>query len=306
MNHFFTIDQLSSSEIIMLLKLAKKYKSCSPNVDKKIFGANLFFEPSTRTKMSFIVAQRKLGIDVLDFNESVSSTKKGESLYDTAKTFEAIGANFLVIRHQSDRWMDELKDISIPIINAGAGKSEHPTQCLLDLLTIYDSFEQFKELKISIVGDIKHSRVAHSNIKALQKLGADVYVSAPPGLEDDKLTIPNITVDQAVELSDVVMLLRVQSERHIGKNETKTDYLEKYGLTKLREKRMKKNAIILHPAPINRGIEIDSTLVECDRSRIFNQMENGVYVRMALMMKLLQDWGVLKHENVIEERNAIR
>lgn len=257
MNHFFTIDQLSSSEIMMLLKLAKKYKSCSPNVDKKIFGANLFFEPSTRTKMSFIVAQRKLGIDVLDFNESVSSTKKGESLYDTAKTFEAIGANFLVIRHQSDRWMDELKDISIPIINAGAGKSEHPTQCLLDLLTIYDSFEQFKELKISIVGDIKHSRVAHSNIKALQKLGADVYVSAPPGLEDDKLTIPNITVDQAVELSDVVMLLRVQSERHIGKNETKTDYLEKYGLTKLREKRMKKNAIILHPAPINRGIEIE-------------------------------------------------
>src|SRR5690625_2800309 len=302
MEHFISVEQLTKTQLLTILKQAKAYKSSYPQNLEQIFCANLFYEPSTRTKMSFIVAERKLGIEVLDFNESISSTKKGESLYDTAKTFEAIGADLLVIRHPSDDWIEELQDISIPIINAGAGKKEHPTQCLLDLLTIYEEFGTFENLKITISGDIKHSRVAHSNVNALRKLGAEVYLSAPEGLEDPLLDVPYISMNQAVDISDVVMMLRVQHERHsqVQKN---AHYLDMYGLTKLREKRMMNHAIILHPAPVNRGVEIDSKLIECDRSRIFKQMENGVYVRMAIIIKLLKEWGMTTNENIIEKYN---
>jgi len=302
MEHFISVEQLTKTQLLTILKQAKAYKSSYPQNLEQIFCANLFYEPSTRTKMSFIVAERKLGIEVLDFNESISSTKKGESLYDTAKTFEAIGADLLVIRHPSDDWIEELQDISIPIINAGAGKKEHPTQCLLDLLTIYEEFGTFENLKITISGDIKHSRVAHSNVNALRKLGAEVYLSAPEGLEDPLLDVTYISMNQAVDISDVVMMLRVQHERHsqVQKN---AHYLDMYGLTKLREKRMKNHAIILHPAPVNRGVEIDSELIECDRSRIFKQMENGVYVRMAIIIKLLKEWGMTTNENIIEKYN---
>lgn len=305
MKHFFSLNPLTEIQLLTLLEEAKNYKSAYPQILDQMFCANLFFEPSTRTKMSFILAQKKLGIETLDFNESISSTKKGESLYDTAKTFESIGADLLIIRHPSDKWIEELSDLSIPIINAGAGKAEHPTQCLLDLLTIYEEFGSFKNLKVTIAGDIKHSRVAHSNVKALQKLGADVYFSAPPGLEDDSLNIPNLTMDQAAQISDVMMMLRVQHERHNDIVDTNNGYLDNYGLTKSREKIMKDQAIILHPAPVNRGVEIDSSLVECERSRIFKQMENGVYVRMAIIIKLLKEWGITTDENTIEKRNKI-
>lgn len=305
MKHFISLDHLTKTQLLALIEQAKNYKRSYPQISDQIFCANLFFEPSTRTKMSFILAQKKLGIDVLDFNENISSIQKGESLYDTAKTFESIGANLLIVRHHSDQWIKELKGISIPIINAGAGKEEHPTQCLLDLLTIYEEFSTFENLKITIAGDIKHSRVAHSNVKALRKLGAEVFFSAPPGLKDDSLSVTNLSMDEAVELSDVIMMLRVQHERHIHANENSDNYLEKYGLTKTREKKMKNHAIILHPAPVNRGVEIDSELVECQRSRIFKQMENGVYVRMAIIIKLLKEWGMMTNENIIEKRNKI-
>src|SRR5690625_2155936 len=213
MEHFISLEQLTKTQLLTILKQAKAYKSSYPQNSEQFFCANLFYEPSTRTKMSFIVAERKLGIEVLAFNESISSTKKGESLYDTAKTFEAIGAELLVIRHPADDWIEELQDISIPIINAGAGKKEHPTQCLLDLLTIYEEFRTFENLKITISGDIKHSRVAHSNANALRKLGAEVYLSAPEGLEDPLLDVPYISMNQAVDISDVVMMLRVQQDR---------------------------------------------------------------------------------------------
>lgn len=301
MRHFISVNQLSVKEIHSLLDTAESLRNENKKVNDQIFAANLFFEPSTRTKMSFIVAQRKLGLEVLDLHEDISSTRKGETLYDTAKTFESIGANLLIVRHHADTWFEDLQDqISIPIINGGAGKAEHPTQCLLDLLTLYQEFGRLRGLNVVIVGDIKHSRVARSNANALKRLGAKVSLCAAPGFEDHSLDFPYITIDEATKKCDALMLLRIQHERHTT-NSFIDDYLKNYGLTKEREKRMQKHAIILHPAPINRGVEIDSDLVECERSRIFKQMNNGVFIRMAIMIELLLEWGLL-NENIIEKR----
>jgi len=303
MKHFISVSQLTTDDIFSTLELADNYQRGNIQGIDQVFAANLFFEPSTRTKMSFVVAQRKLGLEVLDFHAETSSVQKGESLYDTARTFESIGANLLVVRHPSDDWYNEINaNINIPIINAGAGKAEHPTQCMLDLMTIYQEFGSFKGLNIAIAGDIKHSRVAHSNAQALRRLGANVFLSAAPGFEDLSLDFPYITIDEAVETCDVVMLLRIQHERH-DRSQRRDHYLENFGLTKEREQRMLDHAIIMHPAPINRGVEIDSSIVECERSRIFKQMNNGVYVRMAIMTNLLKNWGII-HENTFEERKV--
>ncbi|MHA6251362.1 aspartate carbamoyltransferase catalytic subunit [Oceanobacillus sp. CAU 1775] len=304
MEHFISVDQLSKARIYSILEKAEAYRNRTFKLKDPIFAANLFFEPSTRTKMSFVVAEKKLGLSNLELSTNTSSVVKGESLYDTAKTFEAIGANLLIIRHGSDNWFEEFQGkFSIPIINAGAGSAEHPTQTMLDLLTIYQEFGGFTGLKIAIVGDVKHSRVAASDAMALKKMGADVYFSALPGLERDSTEYPNIPIDEAVEICDVIMLLRVQHERHKDSIGT-SDYLEKYGLTKERESRMKPAAIIMHPAPINRGVEIDSDLVECGRSRIFKQMENGVFVRMAIITDILKNWGII-HETTVEKFQTI-
>ncbi|MFC2950176.1 aspartate carbamoyltransferase catalytic subunit [Virgibacillus sediminis] len=302
MRHFISVDQFSEGEIWNLLHRAEQFSMGRvPGFSKPLYAANLFFEPSTRTKMSFTMAQKRLGMEVLDFHTDTSSTKKGETLYDTSRTLQAIGANLLVIRHPSDVWADELQDkLSIPVINAGAGKAEHPSQCMLDLMTIYQEFSGFSGLKIVVAGDIRHSRVAHSNARALKSLGAEVYLCAPPGFQDESLDFPYISMDEAVKVSDVLMLLRIQHERHHGVAGPSVDYLTEYGLTKQREKKMKQHSIILHPAPVNRGVEIDSDLVECSRSRIFKQMENGVYMRMAIMSKILEEWGIMG-ENIIEK-----
>ena len=302
MKHFISVSQLTSNEILETIETAEKFRNSNYKIDEQVFVGNLFFEPSTRTKMSFVVAQKKLGLETLDFHPEESSVQKGESLYDTARTFEAIGAKLLVIRHQDDDWYQQINaNINIPIINAGAGKAEHPTQCLLDILTIYQEFGSFHNLNIVIAGDIKHSRVAHSNAHAFKRLGANVYLTAAPGYVDSSLDFPYISMDEAVEICDVVMLLRIQHERH-EKYRSNANYLERFGLTKERERKMKDHAIILHPAPINRGVEIDSDLVECSRSRIFKQMNNGVFVRMAIMTQLLKNWGII-HENTFEKRN---
>ncbi|MGY0692318.1 aspartate carbamoyltransferase catalytic subunit [Virgibacillus sp. FSP13] len=294
MRNFISVNQLSTEEIFSIMETVEKIRNRElVPIRQKLFAANLFFEPSTRTKMSFTVAQKKLGLEVLDFHSESSSVLKGETLYDTAKTFEAIGANMLVIRHEEDTWYNDLlSGLQIPIINAGSGKGEHPTQCMLDLTTIYQEYGYFNDLNVVIVGDIKHSRVARSNAYALEKLGANVYLSAAPGFADDTLDFPYLSMDEAVKTCDVVMLLRIQHERHEASYEN-SSYLERFGLTEEREKQMKENAIIMHPAPINRDVEIDGSLVECDRSRIFKQMENGVYVRMAIMTKLLNEWGII-------------
>ncbi|WP_088050103.1 aspartate carbamoyltransferase catalytic subunit [Virgibacillus dakarensis] len=306
MRNFISVNHLSEAEIFSIIETAEEFRHGETrNVTQQLFAANLFYEPSTRTKMSFIVAQKKLGMDVLDFHSETSSVRKGETLYDTAKTYEAIGANILFIRHQDDTWYDNLlQTIEIPIINAGAGKGEHPTQCMLDLMTIYQEFGKFTGLNVAIAGDIKHSRVARSNAYALQRLGANVYFSGAPEFADTTLDFPYISMDEAAATCDVMMLLRIQHERHEEKYVDKdTTYLQHYGLTTERARRMKKHAIILHPAPINRGVEIDTTLVECERSRIFKQMANGVYVRMAIITKLLAERGFI--HDLTKERKKV-
>ena len=260
----------------------------------EIFVSNLFFEDSTRTKISFEMAERKLGLSVIPFDTSQSSVNKGESLYDTVKTLESIGLNLLVIRHGQNQYYDELKNIKIPIINAGDGTGNHPSQTMLDLMTIKQEFGSFKDLKIAIAGDVKHSRVANSACDILRKLGAKVYFSGPREWFDEG-SLMNGTyreIDGLIPEIDVLMLLRIQHERHHQKIKySPEEYLRKYGLTKEREKKMKPSAIIMHPAPVNRNVEIDSDLVECSRSRIFKQMENGVFARMAILKNILEQKG---------------
>jgi len=260
----------------------------------EIFVSNLFFEDSTRTKISFEMAERKLGLSVIPFDTSQSSVNKGESLYDTVKTLESIGLNLLVIRHGQNQYYDELKNIKIPIINAGDGTGNHPSQTMLDLMTIKQEFGSFKDLKIAIAGDVKHSRVANSACDILRKLGSKVYFSGPREWFDEG-SLMNGTyreIDGLIPEIDVLMLLRIQHERHHQKTKySPEEYLRKYGLTKKREKKMKPSAIIMHPAPVNRNVEIDSDLVECSRSRIFKQMENGVFARMAILKNILEQKG---------------
>ncbi|MFC0524068.1 aspartate carbamoyltransferase catalytic subunit [Pontibacillus salicampi] len=302
MKHLVNMQDLSREEIYHILHVAKQFKGKTtlPHVNGMV--ANLFFEPSTRTRVSFEVAEKKLGLEVVEVNAAASSVQKGESLYDTIRTLQAIGVNAVVIRHPEEEFYASLIDtIDIPIINGGDGKGEHPSQCLLDLFTIYEEFGHFEGLQIVIAGDILHSRVARSNALTLSRLGADVRFSGPPSWQDERLPFPYTTMDEAVEDCDVLMLLRVQRERH-EKEESHTDYLEQYGLTAARETRMHPKSIILHPAPVNRGVEIEGKLVECDRSRIFTQMENGVYVRMTILNHLLNKEG-LDNEFSIKKRS---
>ena len=290
-----TIAELSSEKIIKILNEALVFsKGKSVIAGREIFVSNLFFEDSTRTKTSFDMAERKLGLQVIPFDVSQSSVNKGESLYDTVKTMKSIGVDLVVIRHKQDRFFDELQGIDIAIINGGDGVGNHPSQSMLDLMTIKQEFGQFEGLQIGMVGDVKHSRVANSNAEALQKLGANVSFSGPKDWFDEQAIHSGKfqELDEMIETVDVLMLLRIQHERHEQKTSmTPTTYLEKYGLTKAREKRMKKHAIVMHPAPVNRGVEIDSDLVECDRSRIFKQMGNGVFARMAILKNTLESRG---------------
>ncbi|WP_053219732.1 aspartate carbamoyltransferase catalytic subunit [Virgibacillus senegalensis] len=307
MDHFLSMKDLSEHEILRLIKEAEaiKAKKHEP-FGKQLFAGNLFFEPSTRTKMSFTIAERKLGMESLDFTGEFSSLQKGESLYDTARTFEALGASVLVIRHPLENMAAKLAaDLSIPVINAGDGKGEHPTQSLLDLMTIYQEFNRFSGLRIAIAGDIKHSRVARSNAFALRTLGAEVCLSCKPEWEDSSLPYSYVSIDEAAETCDAIMLLRIQHERHgEDKGMDPTDYLQQFGLTIERERKMQPHAVILHPAPVNRGVEIEDELVESPKSRIFKQMENGVFARMAVIKHLLIDRGIIDAVNV-DQRDAI-
>ncbi|OIJ17766.1 aspartate carbamoyltransferase [Anaerobacillus alkalidiazotrophicus] len=299
MKHLLTITELHNEEILEILSEAQQFsegKIWTPA--KEQFVANLFFEPSTRTKFSFEVAEKKLGLQVLNFETQSSSVQKGETLYDTVKTLEAIGTNAVVIRHPQDHYFDELVDgISIPIINGGDGCGHHPTQCLLDLLTMQQEFGKFIGLNVVIVGDIRHSRVARSNADVLKRLGANVYFSGPEPWMDETMVNGNyVSMDEAVQFADVMMMLRIQHERHAFKMiSSKQEYHQIFGLTIEREAQMKPKSIIMHPAPINRDVEIASSLVECSKSRIFKQMTNGVAVRQAVLKRALQ----LKKEVVL-------
>ena len=290
-----TITDLSKEQILNVLQEATAFSNGkTAKVKGQVFASNLFFEDSTRTKTSFEVAQRKLGIDVIPFDVQHSSVNKGETLYDTVKTMESIGVDVMVIRHQKNDYFKELSAINAALINGGDGTGNHPSQSILDLLTIYQEFGHFEGLKVAIVGDVKHSRVANSDADALRKLGAKVYFSGPEQWFDEGAIINGtfLPMDELMGEVDVLMLLRIQHERHHDSMTlSKSDYHKRYGLTKSREMKMKSNAIIMHPAPINRDVEIDSDLVECKRSRIFKQMENGVFARMAILKTALEAKG---------------
>lgn len=265
----------------------KNKKQLPNSLDQKVI-ANLFFENSTRTKFSFEVAAKRLGAHVLNFTGESSSLSKGESLYDTLKTFESLGVDTAIIRHSDDNYIEKIKDTFLfNVINAGAGKKEHPSQSLLDLFTIQQEFGTLENLTITICGDIKSSRVASSNIDALKFFNCKINLCGPQELMPDQSSLDRhcrlSQIDEVIEQSDVVMLLRVQHERHAAFELDIEHYNELFGLNDSRIKKMKKNAIIMHPGPVNRDVEILSHLVEHDKSRIFKQMENGVYTRMAIL-----------------------
>lgn len=277
---FLTVD-----EIMEILNDAKKFREGYDfSLKGKIVG-NLFFENSTRTQYSFITAEEKLDMKVITFNAMGSSLAKGETFYDTVKTIESFGVDALVIRHSENKYYEQLKNIKCPILNAGDGTGDHPTQNLLDLLTIFDEFGKFEGLKIMIVGDIMHSRVAHGNVEIMERLGMKCYISGPKEFMDD--TAEYIDFDKGIEEVDVIMMLRIQRERDAVTSLTDSMYLERYGLTEGRVSRMKEKAIIMHPAPFNRGVEISDEVVECEKSRIFRQMSNGVFVRQSVLKRSL-------------------
>ncbi len=282
------LDNYTDNEINYILDQAQAFKDGKQvNYEGKKVIANLFFEPSTRTHYSFDMAALKLGCKTQNFNAGDSSLKKGESLYDTVKTFEMFGVDAVVIRHKENEYYKQLTGkLNIPILNAGDGTGNHPSQSLLDLLTIRQEFEKFEGLKIVIVGDIKHSRVAHTNMKIMKKLGMEVYTSGPEEYKEEGYDYINL--DEVIDKVDVVMLLRVQHERHENQMQlTEEEYNKSYGLNEERVKKMKKQSIIMHPAPFNRNVEITDDVVQCEKSRIFKQVQNGVFVRMALINMVL-------------------
>jgi aspartate carbamoyltransferase catalytic subunit len=290
MKNLLSMKDLNVSDIERVLFRAMEFKKgAQSDVKGSYTVSNLFFEPSTRTRMSFEMAERKIGLNILPFEAGTSSTLKGETLYDTVKTLEAIGVDAVVIRHEQDMFYKELMSgLNLSIINGGDGSGQHPTQSLLDLYTIKEEFGRFEGLNITITGDISHSRVAKSNADALTKLGAHVTFLCPPEWRGEFVSTSH-WVD-VLPNTDVVMLLRVQHERHgINTLFSKEEYHAEFGLTKARYELLKQSAIVMHPAPFNRDVEIASELVESEKSRIFQQMHNGVFVRMAILESVLKE-----------------
>lgn len=295
LKHLLTIEALSDSEILQLLANAEGFKNKTRTFHpiKPVYVSNLFFENSTRTHRSFEMAQRKLGLEVIQFDPSTSSLNKGETLYDTVLTLSAIGIDIAVIRHNQDEYYKALiqsENIHCAIINGGDGRGQHPTQCLLDLMTIQEEFHHFDGLKVAIVGDIRNSRVARSNAIILNRLNAQVTFCGPESWYDHAFDVygQRAELDTVLSDMDVVMLLRVQHERHDqGESFSKENYHHQYGLTLQRASIMKPTAILMHPAPVNRDVELADCLVESKASRILQQMTNGVYVRMAVLEAII-------------------
>ncbi len=289
MKNLLSMEHLTNEEILHILDRARAFENGeAAQLDRSYHVANLFFEPSTRTKTSFEMAEHRVGCTVIPFDAGFSSALKGETMYDTVKTLEMIGLDAVVIRAKEDEYYNELLEgINCAVINAGDGAGQHPSQSLLDLYTIKKEFGKFEGLNVTIVGDISHSRVAKSNATALTKLGANVRFLCPKEWAGDFEAAHSW--EEVLEDSDVIMLLRIQHERHeVSGNFSKESYHEQYGLTVAREKRMKPTAIIMHPAPVNRDVEIADELVECERSRIFEQVRNGVFARMAILETILK------------------
>lgn len=286
------IENLSRSEIRKILLLAKEYKKNIGIQNNHLKGkriVNLFMEPSTRTRIAFEVAAKSLQADVISIAEKSSSLTKGETLRDTALNVQALGADAIVLRHSSPGSPLFLSRIvNVPIINAGDGAHEHPSQALLDVFTLEERIGSLKNKKVTILGDILFSRVARSNFWALSKMGAHVTFAGPSTLVPKRFESMGAKVSHNLKESlsdaDAVMLLRIQHERQSSSHfPSLAEYTRIFGLNKSRSKWLKKGAIILHPGPINRGVEIDSELADSKNSVILNQVTNGVAIRMAIL-----------------------
>lgn len=290
LKHLVTMETLSNEEVLGLIQRGLAFKKGEPvSLYRKYYASNLFFEDSTRTHKSFEMAELRLEMGIIDFDARTSSVNKGETLYDTILTMSALGVDICVIRHSEVDYYKQLIDsptIQTSIVNGGDGSGQHPSQSLLDLMTIYEEFGSFEQLKIAIAGDITHSRVAKSNMQILKRLGADIYFTGPEEWYAEEFDIygKHVNIDDIIEELDVLMLLRVQHERHDGSESfSKEHYHRLHGLTEDRYKRLKKQTIVMHPAPVNRDVEIADLLVEAPKSRIVRQMQNGVFVRMAIL-----------------------
>jgi len=292
------IEYLDKEEINLILETARPFKELFTRSVKKVPPLRgrtvvlLFYEPSTRTRTSFELAAKRLSADVLNISASTSSVAKGESLIDTAKTLEAMKADFVVIRHSMAGAPQILaRTISASIINAGDGTHEHPTQGLLDMFTIWEKKGKLSGLKVAIVGDILHSRVARSNIWGLNKMGAKVYVVGPATLIPPRIEDMGVKVyydlDEIIDQLDVINILRIQMERQKENLfPSLREYNEIFGITDQRLKRAKENLMVMHPGPMNRGIEISSSVADSSRSVITEQITNGIAVRMAVLYLL--------------------
>lgn len=290
---------LDRTQIQNILQTAFSFKAAaqeSPVIDSPVRGktvALVFFEPSTRTRVSFEVAAKRLGANTLVLSPDASSTKKGETFFDTARTLEAMRPDVIVLRHPSAGTPYHLDQIlRVPVINAGDGFHEHPSQALLDLMTIQEFKGKIEGLKVLIVGDIAHSRVARSNIYALQTMGAKVRVCGPPTLLPPKVENLGVDVDwdleKAVVGQDVVMLLRIQFERFQGAQApSKSEYARFFGMNSRTAALCDKDTLVMHPGPMNRGLELSAEVADGPRSVILNQVANGVTMRMALLHLLV-------------------
>jgi aspartate carbamoyltransferase catalytic subunit len=293
--HLLDIESLSADDIVTVLDTAKAFKAVGERAIKKVPAlrgktvVNLFVEPSTRTRISFELAAQRLTADVINFTAEASSLKKGETLKDTARNLEALNVDIIVMRHSASGAPHFLsRFLHASVINAGDGAHEHPTQALLDLFTIREKKGKIAGLNVTILGDILYSRVARSNIWALTKLGARVTLCGPatlvPRVFEQMGCAVTYNVDEAIAGADIINLLRIQHERQrktmfpsIG------EYTSLFGLTKARLALTKPEALIMHPGPINRGVEIDSEIADSVRSLIIDQVTNGLAVRMAVL-----------------------
>ena len=293
--HLLDIESLSADEIYTVLETARAFRAVGERAIKKVPAlrgktvVNLFIEPSTRTRISFQLAEQRLTADIINFTAEASSLKKGETLKDTARNLEALNADIIVMRHSASGAPHFLsRSIRASVVNAGDGAHEHPTQALLDLFTIREKKGTIAGLNVTILGDILYSRVARSNIWALTKLGAQVTLCGPPTL------VPRVfekmgcrvtyNVEEAIGQADIINLLRIQHERQRKTMfPSLTEYTSLFGLTPKRLAQTKPEALIMHPGPVNRGVEIDSDIADCARSLILEQVTNGLAVRMAVL-----------------------
>ena len=293
--HLLDIESLSAEEIRTVLDTARAFKAVGERAIKKVPAlrgktvVNLFIEPSTRTRISFELAAQRLTADIINFSAEASSLKKGETLKDTARNLEALNADIIIIRHSATGAPHFLsRFLNACVVNAGDGAHEHPTQALLDTFTILEKKGKIAGLNVTILGDILYSRVARSNIWALLKLGAKVTLCGPstlvPRVFEQMGCRVTYNVDEAIADADIINLLRIQHERQrLTMFPSLNEYTSLFGLNKQRMTRTKPDVLIMHPGPINRGVEIDSEIADCGRSVILDQVTNGLAVRMAVL-----------------------